>query len=110
MLEQRIHEQTKEFIGQIHETDVYKNYETQLERIKRYPDLYDQVNEYRRKNFEIQSVSQADELYDKMENFEREYRDFRENTIVSDFLDAELAFCRMMQEISSLIVDELNFE
>ena len=40
----------------------------------------------------------------------KEYKEFRENVIVDDFLKAELALCRMMQEINALIVDGLNFE
>ena len=51
-----------------------------------------------------------EDLFDKMDYFEKEYKEFRENVIVDDFLKAELALCRMMQEINALIVDGLNFE
>ena len=50
------------------------------------------------------------QVQDKMDYFEKEYKEFRENVIVDDFLKAELALCRMMQEINALIVDGLNFE
>lgn len=68
------------------------------------------MNEYRQKNFDIQNGMDGAELFDKMEAFEREYREFRENPVVDDFLRAELAFCRMMQEMYVLLTAEIDFE
>lgn len=45
-----------------------------------------------------------------MDAFEREYEKFRDNPIVDDFLRAELALCRMIQEINIFITDEIGFE
>ena len=45
-----------------------------------------------------------------MDAFEKEYEKFRENPIVDDFLRAELAFCRLIQEINVMITEELDFE
>ncbi len=87
-----------------------KKYVMQLTRLKQNPELYKQVNDYRKLNFEMQNAAQVDDLFDKMDYFEKEYKQFRENVIVDDFLTAELALCRMMQEINALIVDGLNFE
>lgn len=110
MLDQNIHNQAEQFIKEIRETDVYKTYEIQLARLKQNPELYEQVNNYRKLNFEMQSATQVDDLFDKMDYFEKEYKQFRENVIVDDFLKAELALCRMMQEIDALIVDGLDFQ
>jgi len=45
-----------------------------------------------------------------MDEYEKEYEKFRENPVVESFLQAELAFCRMMQELNVLIMDHLDFE
>ena len=45
-----------------------------------------------------------------MEDLQREYESIRENPLVEDFLAAELAFCRMMQELNHKVADALNFE
>ena len=45
-----------------------------------------------------------------IEAFEKEYRDFRENPLVNDFLAAELAFCRMLQNNNARITDAIDFE
>ncbi|MCM1126223.1 MAG: YlbF family regulator [Lachnospiraceae bacterium] len=98
------------FVKSIKETEVYKRYYFQLQKLKEEPELYAEVNEYRKRNFELQNTSQVDELFDKMYAFEREYEKFRENPLVDEFLTAELAFCRMMQELDIYITKELNFE
>lgn len=49
-------------------------------------------------------------MLDRVEAFEQEYEKFRENPLVDDFLRAELAFCRMMQEVYVLLADEVDFE
>ena len=110
MLDQNIRNQAKQFVKEICGTDVYKKYVMQLTRLKQNPELSKQVNDYRKLNFEMQNAAQVDDLFDKMDYFEKEYKQFRENVIVDDFLTAELALCRMMQEINALIVDGLNFE
>ncbi len=110
MLDQNIRKQAEQFEIVICGTDAYKKYVMQLTRLKQNPELYKQVNDYRKLNFEMQNAAQVDDLFDKMDYFEKEYKQFRENVIVDDFLTAELALCRMMQEINALIVDGLNFE
>lgn len=101
---------TKEFAETIQKSDTYQKYYFQREKIKRQPDLYDKVNEYRRKNYELQNTADSEDLFDRMEAFEKEYEKFRENPLVDDFLRAELAFCRMMQDINELLTTEIDFE
>ena len=70
----------------------------------------ERIDEYRIRNFELQNSAYAEDLLDKMEAFEREYEKFRENPLVEGFLDAELAFCRMMQEIEVKLTEAVDFE
>lgn len=110
MLDNHIEIAAEKFVKAIKETDIYKGYCYQLEKIKKSPQLFESVNEYRHRNYEIQNTSQVNELFDKMDAFEKEYEKFRENPIVDDFLRAELAFCRLIQEINVMITEELDFE
>lgn len=110
MLENQIENASIKFIRTIKESQTYKKYYYQLEKIKRHPETFERVNEFRRKNFEIQNTSEVDDLFDKMDAFEKEYEKFREDPMVDDFLHAELAFCRMMQEITIYITEELDFQ
>ena len=110
MSDVQIEEATKKFAAYIQQSDTYKEYWQQRERLKKQPELYDKVNEFRQRNFDIQNESDSEDLFDKMEAFEREYAKFRENPMVEDFLRAELAFCRMMQNINVLLTAEIDFE
>ena len=49
-------------------------------------------------------------MLEKLDAFEKEYEEFRANPLVDDFLRAELAFCRMIQEVNVWITAELGFE
>lgn len=97
-----------QFMDAIKSSEEYQEYVRQKERVKRYPRLKSQLDEYRRRNFEMQTSK--DTAFDKIEEFENEYSDFRENTMVSDFLAAELAFCRMMQDINCRVTEAIDFE
>ncbi len=110
MLDSHIKNASVKFVKAVRDTEAYKKYYYQLETLKQNPELYQQVNEFRKHNFEIQNTTQVDELFDKMDSFEKEYERFCENPIVDDFLRAELAFCRMMQEATIFITEELDFQ
>lgn len=98
------------FAQEVKRSEVYQEYERQLARIKEQPELYGKVNEFRQTNFDIQTNEAPENMMERMEQFEREYSWLRENALVEDFLQAELAFCRMMQEVDALIVEELDFQ
>lgn len=101
---------TSNFAALIMQTEVYQEYDFQKKKLKRQPELFQRVNEYRRQNFKLQNGADGENLYEQMEQFEREYASFRENPLVDDFLKAELAFCRMMQDINVRLTEELDFE
>lgn len=110
MSDKEILEAARRFADQIMTSDTYREYLFQREKIKKQPALYEKVNEYRQRNFELQSETDSEELFDRLEAFEQEYEKFRENPFVDDFLRAELAFCRMMQDVYILLADKIDFE
>lgn len=110
MSDSEIMEAAKKFAAIIQETDTYKEYYNQRERVKKQPELYDKINEFRQRNFDLQQESDSEDLFERMEAFDQEYAKFRENPLVDDFLRAELAFCRMMQDVEILLAAEIDFE
>ena len=95
--------ETEEFIGKLYETDICREYFRQKENIRQYPELKQQIDEFRRRNYKLQNETDSVALFDEIDRFEQEYAEFRKNPIVNDFLAAELAYCRMYQEISDKI-------
>lgn len=99
-----IQDKVEELIAAIKESTVYQNFQEAEQRVKSVPGLEEQIREFCWKNYEIQN-SGAEDLYERMEEFERDYREFRKNPIVSEYLERELRLCRMLQEINASIVN-----
>lgn len=110
MTEEHIYHATKDFIGEIKDTQEFKIYKEQLAKIQEQPRLYERTNEFRQKNYRIQNTEDGERLMERLEELEREYADVRENPLAEDFLAAELCFCRMMQDIYELISEEIDFQ
>lgn len=98
----------QQYIQEILDSREYREYAESRDKVKQYPELKKQIDEFRTKNYEIQRSRDA--AFEKLEEFEREYKDFMDLPMVSEFLEAELAFCRMMQQNNSIIMDAIQFE
>ena len=96
------------FIAAIMDTDEYREYDTQRKRVKEFPELKAQIDEYRARNFLLQTSEET--AFETIDQFEKEFEDFRENPLVSDFLAGELVFCRMIQSINNRITEAIHFE
>ena len=104
----QLDEAVEQLVEVIRASEDYQEYHKQLEKVKQYPELKEKIDEFRRRNFELQCS--PDYAFDKMEQFELEYREFQEDPLVSDFLAAELAFCRMVQDIEQKLTENIDFE
>lgn len=98
----------KQLIAAILGSDIYKEYDAQRKKVNTEPGLKEKIDEYRRRNYELQNGSGIE--FDKIDQFEKEYENFREDPLVSGFLAAELAFCRLIQDINIDITAALDFE
>lgn len=98
------------FRDALHETKRYQEYLQAKEEAKKDPELWKSLQEYRKKRYEMQQLADGYELYKRLEAFEGEEQQYRTDVRAAAFLDAELALCRMMQEIFLTMVDSLDFE
>ena len=94
---------TDDYVKALQQSEVTQSYFKQKEIVSADPELKGQIDEFRRRNFQLQNETDPDRLFDAVDQFEREFKEFRENPMVSDFLAAELAFCRQYQEIQERI-------
>ncbi|MBQ9136932.1 MAG: YlbF family regulator [Lachnospiraceae bacterium] len=94
----------------IKDTDKYKRYKREKDKVNLFPELKTQIDIFRARNFELQNMTGDEDLFYKIEEFEREYEKFRENPLVADFLAAELDLCRMMQDVNARLAEALDFE
>ena len=102
-----IKNKVEELVTAIHESAEYQSFQEAEQEVNNIPGLSDKIREFCWKNYEIQNSGAAD-LYEKMEDFENQYRDFRRNPVVAQYLERELRLCRMLQEISAKITDSIE--
>lgn len=100
----------EQLVDAIQSSDIYVEYKRQSELIDQSGDLRAKINEYRAQTFALQNSEQTEDLLDRMEAHERKYEKFRENPLVEEYLDAELAFCRMIQDIEVRLAEAVDFE
>lgn len=97
-------------IDRLKESDEYIRYRAIQDRIHGLPELEKEINEFRNKNYLMQNSNGTIDLYEETDRMEREYREWRKNPLVSEYLAAESALCHMMQEISWTLIEALDFE
>jgi cell fate (sporulation/competence/biofilm development) regulator YlbF (YheA/YmcA/DUF963 family) len=110
LMDKSIESYTQDFVEKIKTTDIYLNYLEQVKKIQKYPDLLNQINEYRNESFMLQNKYEGEELYDRTEELSQRYEKFLEIPVVDDFMSAELALVRTMQDINMYIVERLDFQ
>ena len=101
---------TDKYIAALQKTEEYLAYADIKERAKEDAILWQQLCDYRRKRYEFQNLTSTEELFDRVDAFERDYREWKKDPRVTAFLEAELAFCRMMQEANLRVVEAMDFE
>lgn len=104
----RLDSATDALINAVLATEEYQTYAAELKKVKEFPELKEQIDDFRRRNFELQSSADID--FNKLEQFEREYAAFRENILAQDFIAAELDLCRLIQDLNLRITAALHFE
>lgn len=98
------------YIEAILATAAYREYALQRDKLLKQPELYEKVKEYRTRNYLIQTRREGDDLLNAMDDLQREFQSVQEIPLVEDFLEAELAFCRMMQGLNNKIAEALEFD
>ena len=99
-----------DFTQTVCDTPIYKNYIEKKNALKLDEDLWNKVSEYRKRKFEMQALLSGDEMFDRTEAFNNEYEWLLSDVRVSEYLDAELAVCRLLQKISTSLIMALDFE
>ncbi len=103
-----LQEQLDDFIVKLKKTKVYLEYEERLRKLSEQPELKQRVDDFRRRNYEIQTRAYEENIFDEVERFQRETEHLREIPVVHDFLMAELALCRMIQKVTTTIVEAVS--
>ena len=97
------------YIAALKGSEVYQEYRRALDELKKDPDLKRRVDDFRKRNYNFQQSEDID--LNEYDQFRSEMVGFRaSDQRVDAFLDAELALCRMIQDVSYRITEALDFE
>lgn len=100
----------EQLVDAIQSSEIYTEFRRMSELVDQSGDMRTKINEYRARTFALQNSEQTEDLLDRMDAHEREYEKFRDNSLVDEYLNAELAFCRMIQEIEVRLAEAVDFE
>lgn len=104
-------EERGEMLAQaIIESGEYQRYLEVKKEVEQNEMLCHKINEFRQKNFELHASLEGEQLYNAMDNFEKEYSDFRKDPLVNQFLAAELAMIRMIQQVEKKLLDAVDLD
>lgn len=78
-------------------------------KVAEFSGLQQRIDEFRGSWYPLQSSGAAD-LFEQIDHVEEQYSDLRENPYVQEFLAAELAVCRMFQQVNWKILQNLDFD
>lgn len=98
----------KDFVQKLRQTQEYRRYEEMRRQVQEHPGLREKINEYRIKNYELQKSGEG--LFEKIDAFVKEYETFRADPVVDGYLEAELAVCRMLQEVSVQVAEAIDLD
>ena len=101
---------TKALIEAIQNSDEYKEFEKNKIRIREYPELRGQIDEFRKRAYLLQNSESSIDLLDEMGCLLKERQELYKNTLISDYLISELNICRILQRVSMEIMSVTDVE
>ena len=101
---------TDDYLKELKKSPVFKQYRDKYTALKKDEEMWEKVFEYRKLRHELQKNTSPDELYDKADWFERDHAYIYENKQAKEFLEAEVAMCRLVQDICLKITQSMDFE
>ena len=87
----------------IRNSEEFIRYQAIKEKVHGFP-------KFRKKNYLLQNSQGTVDLYEETDRMENEYREFRKNPMASEYLAAENALCKIVQQINWTLIEGLEFE
>lgn len=100
----------REFVNRMKESDEFCSYREAASELALYPIWKSRVQELRKKNYQLQNSGKETDLYVALERLQEEYKDIYSNAVTANFLNAEVAVCRIIQQLNEELIDSLDFE
>lgn len=100
----------EQLVNAVLESDEYKHYQEIREKMKKEPEKEQAINNFRRRNFVLQKSKDNTDLFEEIDRLDQEFKEFRSQPLVEEYLMAELAFCRLIQNINWKLMEHVEFD
>lgn len=102
-----IKDKVEELVSAIQKSTDYQNFQEAEREVQNVPGLAEKIREFCWKNYELQN-GDAEDLYERVEEFRAQYKEFRRNPVVEQYLEQELRMCRILQEVNARITGAVD--
>ena len=92
------------------ESEAFERYEELPEEVHNYPEKEYRLHECRRKNYFLQNSREQLDLFTEEDRLEQEYADVYKDPLLGEYLAAEVAVCRIIQQVNKELIGCLDFE
>ena len=100
---------TEELKYVILNSEEYKNFDMYRRKLLENPELKEKVNQFRAANVHMQIMKASSGNID-MQGLASENQELLNNSLVRDFLNAELILCKMLQRINKILIADVELE
>jgi len=107
---ENIREDLKAFTNALKNSKEYLEYRESAEEVEKNPELQKRLSDYRLMNYNLQQEPDGALVDQRTEELEGMFEELERDPVAARFLDAEMTFCRMMQEITLSIYASLDIE
>lgn len=101
---------TKALIRVIQDSREYRAFCRAKNKVSGMPELKKQIDAYRTQVYRLQYEGDVETLYDRVQEFNTEHAQFRRDPLVNEYLNSELAVCRMLQKVAAGLADALDLD
>ncbi len=99
----------EEFKQTLMNSEEYHKFDVYRRLLNETPELKKKVNNFREANMLMQMDGRAQNR-DEVQRLAGEYSDVLTNSVVREFLNAELILCKMIQQVNIMLVSDLELE
>lgn len=104
-----VKEKAEELKQAILNSEEYNNFDMYRRLLNQTPDLKEEVNKFRAANLRLQLTPLGDDR-DAQQQLATEHNELLNNSVVREFLNAELIFCRMIQQLNAMVISDIDLE
>ncbi|MCD7981804.1 MAG: YlbF family regulator [Clostridiales bacterium] len=88
----------------------FRRYRDIGSKIQAYPEKKKRLFEFRKKNYQLQNSEEQIDLFSESDRLMKEYQDVYDDPMLREFLEAEVAACRLVQRLNFELAQCLEFE